>query len=93
MNTIFSQCAVTCVNHQTKRQTRYLLLCLTENQGRATYALWILNDETHAIECVGDDLSLANRLFAQAVEGDLSPFHLYDWLSDCKKERFLSFER
>ena len=85
MNKIISHCTVTCVENQSKKETRYMLLELTEEQGTKTYALWILNRENHAMEGIGDDLVLAKTLFEQAAEGELSPLHLYDWLSDLRK--------
>lgn len=85
MSTAISHCAIEYVNQQSKNQNRYLLLRLSEGEAHI-YAIWILNNKTHAIETVGEDLVLAQRIFCLLVEGELSPYHLYDWMSDLKRE-------
>ena len=85
MTTTISRCAIEHVAQQTKNQNRYVLLRLDEGEAQM-YAIWILNRETHAMETIGEDPALAQRLFGLAVEGELSPYHLYDWVSDLKRE-------
>lgn len=89
MNTILFNCAASCVERQTRGQAQYLLLRLTAEEKQA-YAIWILNEESHALSGLGEERCLAEKLFLQAVEGELSPLHLHDWVCDCEKSELLS---
>ena len=86
MNVTISSCAIYSIHRQVRNQTKYVLFRLTEEETEE-YAVWIQNREEHAVAALGTDLERAEKAFWQAVEGELSPLHLYDWVSDGRRER------
>ena len=53
--------------------------------GRATYAICALGDG-YALECVGEDEAEAMNFFEMAVRENLSPMHLFDAVTDYRRE-------
>ena len=86
MNATIPSYAIYCVCRQIRNQTKYVLFRLKEEETEE-YAVWIQNREEHALAALGADSAGAEQAFWQAVEGELSPLHLYDWASDRQRER------
>ena len=75
---------LTVLDWMEKENTCYALLCL-QFERALSYALYIEREEEHAIELIGTQRKDAQELFAQAVRGELSPFHLREVAEDSTK--------
>ena len=54
--------------------------------GMATYAICALGDG-YALECIGEDEEEAKAFYETAVKENLSPTHLFDVVTDYRRER------
>ena len=66
-------------------QIRYLLLCLRVEETVA-YAVYAEGRGGCALELLGTDPSAAEDAYGRILGGELSPVHLYDWVTDWRRE-------
>ena len=75
------------VREQNERMAHYVLLKIGF-LGRNTYAICVFGDG-YALESVGEDEALANTLYETVLRNGLAPEHVFDVVTDFRRNAFL----